>query len=142
MKVIKILTCLLFFIPAPLFAGLDELERLADMQKKSVAETLEVCGKIKEAGDWYKKYTGDPRITRLPMRSPVENCIVTSEKGLRKISIGSRNHKGVDLVDDNYRYKAGAPIYASGDGFVVFVGRKGGYGNFVAIMHTDKLVSL
>ena len=141
-KTIKITVFLLLFLPSTLYAGIEELEKLAEMQKESVADTLRLCSEIKEAGDWYEKHTGDPKITELPIWKPVKNCLVTSEKGLRKISVGTKNHRGVDLVDKKYRGRSGAPIYATGDGVVVFIGRKGGYGNFVEIMHRDgRLVS-
>ncbi len=41
-----------------------------------------------------------------------------------------RAHKGVD-----YAAPIGTPVHAAGDGKVVFVGRKGGYGNVVEVAH-------
>ena len=48
-----------------------------------------------------------------------------------------RSHKGVD-----YAAPTGTPIRASGDGKVVFRGRKGGYGNAVIIQHGSRYTTL
>jgi murein DD-endopeptidase MepM/ murein hydrolase activator NlpD len=45
-----------------------------------------------------------------------------------------RAHKGVD-----YAAPTGTPIYAAGDGVVVFRGRENGYGNFVLIRHNKDI---
>ncbi len=44
-----------------------------------------------------------------------------------------RAHKGVDYVAPS-----GTPVKAAGDGRVVFVGKKGGYGNVVELQHGNK----
>jgi len=44
----------------------------------------------------------------------------------------TRAHRGVD-----YAASSGTPIRAIGDGRVVYAGRKGGYGRFVEIRHTN-----
>ena len=48
-----------------------------------------------------------------------------------------RSHKGVD-----YAAKRGTPIYASGDGKVIFKGVKGGYGKVVILQHGSKYTTL
>jgi murein DD-endopeptidase MepM/ murein hydrolase activator NlpD len=48
-----------------------------------------------------------------------------------------RSHKGVD-----YAAKKGTPIYASGDGKVIFKGVKGGYGKVVILQHGSKYTTL
>jgi len=48
-----------------------------------------------------------------------------------------RSHKGVD-----YAAKRGTPIYAAGDGKVIFKGKKGGYGNVMILQHGTKYTTL
>lgn len=47
-----------------------------------------------------------------------------------------RFHAGVD-----FKASYGQPIFAVADGVIAFAGRKGGYGNFVRITHSDGLAS-
>ncbi len=62
--------------------------------------------------------------------------VLTSKFGGRKISIGSSNHKGIDIGNS-----AGTPVVAADGGLVIFAGKNGGYGNFVAIEHDDGAVT-
>lgn len=48
-----------------------------------------------------------------------------------------RSHKGVD-----YAAKRGTPIYAAGDGKVIFKGKKGGYGKVMILQHGTKYTTL
>lgn len=48
-----------------------------------------------------------------------------------------RAHKGVD-----YAAKKGTPIYAAGDGKVIFKGKKGGYGKVMILQHGSKYTTL
>ena len=48
-----------------------------------------------------------------------------------------RSHKGVD-----YAAKSGTPIYAAGDGKVIFKGKKGGYGKVMIVKHGTKYTTL
>jgi murein DD-endopeptidase MepM/ murein hydrolase activator NlpD len=48
-----------------------------------------------------------------------------------------RSHKGVD-----YAAKRGTPIYAAGNGKVIFKGKKGGYGNVIILQHGTKYTTL
>jgi len=66
------------------------------------------------------------------MREPVKGARFTSGYGYRRHPIlGTRRmHTGVDWAAPR-----GTPILAPGDGTVVFVGRKGGYGNHIRIRH-------
>ncbi len=48
-----------------------------------------------------------------------------------------RSHKGVD-----YAAKSGTPIYAAGDGKVIFKGNKGGYGKVLILQHGTKYTTL
>lgn len=67
------------------------------------------------------------------LRSPVEFSRISSRFNLsRKHPILNRirAHKGVD-----YAARRGTPIKSTGDGKIVFKGRKGGYGNTIIIKH-------
>ncbi len=67
------------------------------------------------------------------LRSPVEFARVSSRfsnKRWHPVLSKWRSHKGVD-----YAAKRGTPIRASGDGKVIFAGRKGGYGRLIVIRH-------
>lgn len=66
------------------------------------------------------------------------NGAVTSGFGMRRHPIlgYARMHSGLD-----FKASYGMPIYAVTDGTVAFVGRKGGYGNFVQINHGGGLAS-
>jgi murein DD-endopeptidase MepM/ murein hydrolase activator NlpD len=48
-----------------------------------------------------------------------------------------RPHQGVD-----YAAAVGTPVHAAGDGKVVFLGRKGGYGDTVVLQHSGKYSTL
>jgi len=67
------------------------------------------------------------------LRSPVKFSRISSRfsnKRWHPVLSKWRSHKGVD-----YAAARGTPIRASGDGKIIFVGRKGGYGRHVVIRH-------
>jgi len=67
------------------------------------------------------------------LRSPIEFARVSSRfsnKRWHPVLSKWRSHKGVD-----YAAKSGTPIRASGDGKVIFAGKKGGYGRLIVIRH-------
>lgn len=66
------------------------------------------------------------------LRTPINGARISSRFGNRKHPIlgYTRLHAGVDFAA-----ATGTPIYSAGDGTVAFVGRKGGYGNYVKIKH-------
>ena len=69
------------------------------------------------------------------LRSPVEFSYISSSYNLNRrhpILHKVRAHTGVD-----YAASRGTPVRTTGDGTVVFVGKKGGYGNLVEIKHTE-----
>ena len=72
------------------------------------------------------------------LRAPVAFRRITSIFGTRKHPIFGnwRNHSGTD-----YAAPTGTPIRAIGDGVVVYVGRRGGYGNVIDIRHRNGMVS-
>jgi murein DD-endopeptidase MepM/ murein hydrolase activator NlpD len=74
------------------------------------------------------------------LRTPVEFSRISSGFSLgRKHPILNRirAHKGVD-----YAAATGTPIKATGDGKIVFRGRKGGYGNAIVIQHGTRYSTL
>lgn len=69
------------------------------------------------------------------LRSPVEFSYISSSYNLKRrhpILHKVRAHTGVD-----YAASRGTPVRTTGDGTIVFVGKKGGYGNLVEIKHTE-----
>lgn len=75
--------------------------------------------------------SGDSIIKAL-LRTPINGARISSGFGMRHHPIlgYSKMHRGVDFAAGT-----GTPIYAAGDGVVSFKGRKGGYGNYIAIKH-------
>jgi murein DD-endopeptidase MepM/ murein hydrolase activator NlpD len=73
------------------------------------------------------------------LRSPVDFRRISSRFGNRKHPVLNRMrlHKGVD-----YAARRGTPILASGDGKVIFKGRKGGYGRVVILQHGNRYQTL
>lgn len=72
------------------------------------------------------------------LKTPINGARISSGFGMRNHPIlgYSKMHKGVDFAA-----ATGTPVYASGDGVVSFVGRKGGYGNYVQIKHNAQYAS-
>jgi len=66
------------------------------------------------------------------LRSPIEFSRITSKFGLRRDPILQqwRTHQGVD-----YGAPTGTKVKSTGEGVVVFAGRRGGYGNLVVLNH-------
>lgn len=74
------------------------------------------------------------------LRSPVKFTRISSRFNLgRKHPIlhRIRAHKGVD-----YAAPTGTPVKAAGDGKVIFVGQKGGYGNAIILKHGRRYTTL
>ena len=73
------------------------------------------------------------------LRTPVDFRRISSRFGKRHHPTLNRMrlHKGVD-----YAAKRGTPIKASGDGKVIFKGRKGGYGRTIIIQHGGRYSTL
>ncbi|MFO1456807.1 MAG: peptidoglycan DD-metalloendopeptidase family protein [Steroidobacteraceae bacterium] len=67
------------------------------------------------------------------IRAPVQFSRISSRFNMARrhpVLNSIRAHKGVD-----YAAPIGTPVHAAGDGKVVFVGRKGGYGNVIEVAH-------
>ncbi len=74
------------------------------------------------------------------LRSPVKFSRISSRfttKRYHPLLHKFRSHKGVD-----YAASRGTPIRASGDGKVIFRGRKGGYGNAIVLKHGSRYTTL
>lgn len=74
------------------------------------------------------------------LRTPVEFARISSYFNLKRkhpILNRIRAHKGVD-----YAARTGTPIKATGDGKIIYRGRKGGYGKAVVVQHGLKYSTL
>lgn len=74
------------------------------------------------------------------IRTPVKYTRISSHFNLQRrhpVLHKIRAHKGVD-----YAAPRGTQVKASGDGKVIFVGKKGGYGNTVILQHGPKYTTL
>jgi murein DD-endopeptidase MepM/ murein hydrolase activator NlpD len=72
------------------------------------------------------------------LRAPLEFRRISSVFGMRKHPILGiwRQHAGTD-----YAASQGTPVRSVGDGVVIFVGRKGGYGNAIEVRHPNGFVT-
>ena len=68
------------------------------------------------------------------LKTPINGARLTSRYGMRRHPIKgySKMHQGLD-----FGASTGTPIMSSGDGTVVFAGRKGAYGNYIRIRHAN-----
>jgi murein DD-endopeptidase MepM/ murein hydrolase activator NlpD len=85
-------------------------------------------------------YSPDGRSMRKAfLRTPVDFTRISSRFGKRYHPTlkKRKNHHGVD-----YAAPRGTPIKAAGDGKLIYVGRKGGYGKTVIIQHGGKYSTL
>lgn len=74
------------------------------------------------------------------LRTPIDFARVSSHFNLRRkhpVLNRIRAHKGVD-----YAARTGTKIKATGDGKIIYRGRKGGYGRVVIVQHGQKYSSL
>ncbi|MBI4211844.1 MAG: M23 family metallopeptidase [Deltaproteobacteria bacterium] len=73
----------------------------------------------------------------LPTIWPTRGWITSEFGDLRNLHGGGRWHEGIDIASPR-----GSPVLASGDGLVMYVGYKGGYGKTVLIDHGNGLTTL
>lgn len=75
-------------------------------------------------------------VRRSLLKTPVVVARVSSGFGMRKhpISGYTAMHQGVDFAAP-----MGSPIYAAGNGVIAEIGRKGSYGNYIRISHSNDL---
>lgn len=95
---------------------------------------------IDEAGNT-SYYTPDGQsMQKAFLSTPVDFARISSHFDLKRkhpILNRIRAHKGVD-----YAARTGTPVKTTGDGEVIFRGRKGGYGQVVIIKHGDRYETL
>lgn len=87
-------------------------------------------------------YTPDGRSMRKEfLRNPIDFTRISSRFSTARkhpvLQSTIRAHKGTD-----YAAPTGTPIKASGDGKVIFAGRKGGYGNTIILQHGSTYTTL
>lgn len=72
------------------------------------------------------------------LRAPLSFRRISSNFGRRRHPILGvwRQHQGMD-----YAANSGTPVRAIGDGTVIFVGKRGGYGNLVEVRHPNGFVT-
>jgi len=101
-------------------ATLDLLYRRAKLQEQSYADILKQCETNREL------------FAHIPAIDPLRNGIETDGFGMRMHPILHIRimHQGLDFVAN-----VGTDVYATGDGVVSYVGKRGGYGNVVEIDH-------
>ncbi len=68
------------------------------------------------------------------LKTPIDGARLSSNYGMRKHPISGYNkmHKGIDFAAPK-----GTPIYAGGNGTIEYVGKNGGYGNYIRIRHNN-----
>lgn len=69
------------------------------------------------------------------MKTPIDGARLSSRYGKRKHPIlrYTKMHRGIDFAAPT-----GTPIYAAGDGKIVYVGRNGAYGKYIRIRHNTR----
>ena len=69
------------------------------------------------------------------LKTPINGARLSSNFGMRKHPISGFNklHKGVDFAAPK-----GTPVYAGGNGVILFIGKNGGYGNYIKIRHNSE----
>ena len=69
------------------------------------------------------------------LRTPVDGARLTSRYGRRRHPVlrYTRMHRGVDFAAAR-----GTPVYAAGNGRIVYRGRKGAFGKFIKIRHNSQ----
>jgi len=77
-------------------------------------------------------------IRKALLKTPINGARITSGYGMRNHPLlgYTKMHRGID-----FGAPTGTPVYASGDAVVEFVGRKGGYGNFLKLKHNNSYES-
>ncbi|MBF0308284.1 MAG: peptidoglycan DD-metalloendopeptidase family protein [Magnetococcales bacterium] len=87
-----------------------------------------------EGRSGYFNANGD-NVRKMFIRAPVDFTRISSyfsNSRLHPVFGFNRAHKGVD-----YAAPTGTPVRAAGNGTVVYVGPKGGYGNLIMVRHND-----
>jgi len=128
------------------FASLFEIELVPhDLVDRMIRWRLGVRDLLHGATDRLARLAQDAgvRIPDLSVLSaqpvaPSESTWATSGFGWREDPI--RRHRKFHRGDD-IRARSGTPVFAAGDGVVVFAGRQGGYGNVIYVDHGGGVVT-
>jgi len=69
------------------------------------------------------------------LKTPIDGAKLSSNFGMRKHPILGYNkfHRGVDFAAPK-----GTPIFAGGNGTIEYLGKNGGYGNYIRIRHNNE----
>ena len=69
------------------------------------------------------------------LKTPIDGAKLSSTFGVRKHPILGYNkmHRGVDFAASK-----GTPVFAGGNGRIEFIGKNGGYGNYIRIRHNNE----
>jgi murein DD-endopeptidase MepM/ murein hydrolase activator NlpD len=117
-----------------------DTDEIIAAQFTNQGETYTALRYIDKSGN-VNYYTPDGQsMQRAFLTTPVDFARISSHFDLKRkhpILNRIRAHKGVD-----YAARTGTPVKTTGDGVVVFCGRKGGYGQVVIIKHGDRYESL
>ncbi|MET0155425.1 MAG: M23 family metallopeptidase [Rickettsiales bacterium] len=95
-------------------------------------EKFEIYRFADKNGEQQYYFADGKTVKRSLLRTPVDATRISSGFGARRHPVlgYTRMHKGVDFAAST-----GTPIYASGDGVVLFRGTVSGYGNYVRLRH-------
>ena len=91
---------------------------------------------FKTDDNFYDYFDGEGKnVKKSLLKTPIDGAKLSSNFGMRKHPISGYNklHKGVDFAAPK-----GTPVYAGGNGIIDFVGKNGGYGNFIKIRHNNE----
>ena len=118
------------------------VEGMSERPGRILAAQMNVRGKVSSAyyfkdssgrGDYYE---GEGKsLSRTLLKSPLRYRRISSYYSKRRfnpVSKRYRPHHGVD-----YAAPTGTPVESSGDGRVLFVGWKGGYGKYIKVRHNS-----
>ncbi|MCB9059265.1 MAG: M23 family metallopeptidase [Calditrichae bacterium] len=110
-----------------------------DQEKVLYASAKEFSDAFDQNNILYKKLDLQNETVQLynPLQMPLEVKSVGLFNAHRRNERGrSYKHRGVDLMADE-----GTPVYPVREGFVIFVGKTYGNGNFIKIWHDNQVVS-
>ncbi len=120
----------------------DEITETGELEYNDIKyASIEIDGKqleyfkfITEEGyvDYFNRE--GKNVKKSILKTPLDGARISSNFGMRKHPISGFNkmHKGVDFAAP-----IGTPIYAGGNGIIEYVGRNGGYGNYIRIRHNN-----